>query len=206
MSRLLFSTATARGASLLSREFSSALRTPVGTLRPLVASSLNVGLRTLTPHHGGISPFHFSVSKQPKVLLSTSTNAEVLGKVVNQLEGLKEQQNKFFAVVQISGRQFKITPNDLIVVNQIPADVGDEIYLEKVLLAGSEDVTLIGTPLLSAELIRIKATVTEHTKTAKVIVFKKKRRKNYKRKHGHRQPVSVLRINSININAQSQLN
>lgn len=126
--------------------------------------------------------------------------------MVNTLEDVKQQQNKLFAVVHISGRQFKITSNDLIVVNQIEADIGDEIYLEKVLLAGSEDITLIGRPMLSEELIRIKATVTEHTKTAKVIVFKKKRRKNYKRKYGHRQPISVLRINSIDINTQSKLN
>ncbi|XP_064396553.1 large ribosomal subunit protein bL21-like [Halichondria panicea] len=128
-----------------------------------------------------------------------SSNAELLDQVNTDLEAVQDQ-NKRFCVVHISGRQFKVTSNDLIVVNQIPADVGAEIFLEKILLAGSDNFTLVGTPLLSEDVVRVRATVVEHNKTAKVIVFKKKRRKNYKRTKGHRQPISVLRINSILLN------
>jgi large subunit ribosomal protein L21 len=127
------------------------------------------------------------------------TQSEVVDKVKEEIETLSP--NKIFAVVHISGRQFKIAPNDLIVINRIAADIGEKIYLEKVLLAGSENFTLVGTPLLSNEKVRVLATVTEHSKTAKVIVFKKKRRKNYKRKRGHRQDITVLRINDVHISS-----
>ena len=106
--------------------------------------------------------------------------------------------NKLFAVVHLMGRQHKITSNDLIVVNTLHADVGSQIYLDKVLLAGSPDFTLIGRPLLSKEQVRVMATVVEHTRLKKLIVFKMKKR-NQRKKKGHRQDVTVLRINSIEL-------
>ncbi|EDO38433.1 predicted protein [Nematostella vectensis] len=98
------------------------------------------------------------------------------------------------------GRQFKITVNDTITINRIDAEMGNKIRLEKVLLVGGENFTVIGRPLLERDLVTIFATVIEKTKTAKVIVFKKKRRKGYKRTRGHRQDITVLRINSILLN------
>ena len=128
---------------------------------------------------------------------STSSSQEVLAKVNEEIS--KQPQSKLFAVVHIGGRQFKITPGDLIVVNRLPAKIGMCIFLDKVLLAGSDNYTIIGTPILNKELVCVKATVVEHSRAAKVIVFKKKRRKNYKRKKGHRQDITTLRINSIEL-------
>lgn len=66
-------------------------------------------------------------------------------------------------------------------------------------MIGGENFSVIGTPLLVRDLSKIEATVVEKTKSPKVIVFKKKRRKGYKRTQGHRQDITVLRINSIHL-------
>lgn len=110
-----------------------------------------------------------------------------------------ENSGQIFAVVHIGGRQFKITINDTIVINRIDADTGDRIRIEKVLMIGGENFSVIGTPLVARDLARIEATVVEKNKSPKVIVFKKKRRKGYKRTQGHRQDITVLRINSIHV-------
>ncbi|CAH3028346.1 unnamed protein product, partial [Porites evermanni] len=91
---------------------------------------------------------------------------------------------QIFAVVHIGGRQFKITINDTIVINRIDADTGERIRIEKVLMVGGENFSVIGTPLVARDLARIEATVVEKTKSPKEIVFKKKRRKGYKRTQG----------------------
>jgi large subunit ribosomal protein L21 len=104
-----------------------------------------------------------------------------------------------FAVVHLGGSQHKITEEDVIVVNKLQAETGSRIILNKVLLAGTKYFTLIGRPLLPKELVTVEATVTEQTRTQRIIIFKKKRRKNYKRKRGHRQDITVLRINSITL-------
>ncbi|XP_015780787.1 PREDICTED: 39S ribosomal protein L21, mitochondrial-like [Acropora digitifera] len=110
-----------------------------------------------------------------------------------------EKSGQIFAVIHIGGRQFKVTINDTIVINRIDADTGERIRIEKVLMIGGENFSVIGTPLLVRDLSKIEATVVEKTKSPKVIVFKKKRRKGYKRTHGHRQDITVLRINSIHL-------
>jgi large subunit ribosomal protein L21 len=101
-----------------------------------------------------------------------------------------------FAVVHLSGHQYKITNGDVIISEKLLGpEVGDEIYLLKVLLIGTKDWTAIGTPLL--ESAKVRAVVEEQTKADKVIIFKKKRRKNYRRHKGHRQPITTLRITDI---------
>lgn len=112
---------------------------------------------------------------------------------------VSQPQSKLFAVVHICGRQFKVTPNDLVVVSRLQADIGESIFLEKVLLAGSENFTLLGTPILNPSIVRVTATVVEHGRAAKIVIFKKKRRKNYKRKKGYRQDNTTLRINGIEL-------
>ncbi|KAJ7383641.1 39S ribosomal protein L21, mitochondrial [Desmophyllum pertusum] len=85
-----------------------------------------------------------------------------------------ETSGQIFAVVYIGGSQFKITVNDTIIINRIDAETGDRIRIEKVLLVGGENFTVIGTPLLARDLARIEATVVEKTKAPKKIVFKMK--------------------------------
>ena len=106
---------------------------------------------------------------------------------------------KLFAVVHIAGKQFKVSNNDIIMTNnKIDAECGDVIRLEKVLAVGSRTFTLLGQPLLKRELVNVEAMVMEKTKGEKKVAFKKKRRKSYKKWKGHRQDLSVLKINSIN--------
>lgn len=121
----------------------------------------------------------------------------------NVLDMINEQrddlpEDKLFAVVHLMGRQHKVTTHDLVVVNTLHADLGSQIYLDKVLLAGSPDFTLIGRPLLSKEQVRVMATVIEHTRLKKLIVLKQRKR-NHRNRKGHRQDVTVLRINSIEL-------
>ena len=87
---------------------------------------------------------------------------------------------------------------------KIEADCGELIRLEKILLVAGHDFTLVGQPILKRELVEIFARVVEITKGEKKIAFKKKRRKGYKRWKGHRQDLSVLKIESINFD-MSQL-
>lgn len=78
-------------------------------------------------------------------------------------------------------------------IESIPnVPVQTEILLDKILLLGSKEFTLIGQPLLTS--VKILASIEEHEKSEKVIIFKKKRRQNYQRKTGHRQPYTLLRI------------
>ncbi|KNC86610.1 hypothetical protein SARC_01239 [Sphaeroforma arctica JP610] len=104
-----------------------------------------------------------------------------------------------FAVVHVGGSQYKVTAGDVIVTQTVSAEVGSRIYLEKVLCAGGRNFSLVGAPLLDKSVVRVEAVVTEHSKTEKMVVFKMKRKKNYKRWNGHRQNISTLRIMGIDV-------
>lgn len=105
-----------------------------------------------------------------------------------------------FAVVHLCGKQFKVTAGDIILVEGYwePSN-GDKLRLEKVLLAGSQDFTLIGRPMLQRGLVDVQATVIEkslsHTRTH----FKKKRRKQFMRINFQRAHTTMIRINSIEL-------
>ncbi|KAL3680552.1 hypothetical protein R1sor_023508 [Riccia sorocarpa] len=108
-------------------------------------------------------------------------------------DGPKIKPQSAFAVVQVGSHQFKVTPGDMIYTEKLKyADINDQLSLNKVLLLGSLKQTVIGRPIVpDASVI---AAVEEHALDAKVIVFKKKRRKNYRRTNGHRQELTRLRI------------
>ncbi|KAH8370810.1 hypothetical protein KR093_005074, partial [Drosophila rubida] len=112
----------------------------------------------------------------------------------------KSEQGRLFAVVHLCGKQFKITPGDIILVEGYwPPTIGDEISLDKVLLAGARDFTLIGRPILEPGLVTVKATIIEKTLTHTKTHFKKKRRKQYMRINFQRSPNTMIRINSIEL-------
>lgn len=103
---------------------------------------------------------------------------------------------KAFAIVQVGSHQFKISPGDCIYTEKLKfADVNDKLSLEKVLLLGSNSQTVIGRPFVPKAFVH--AAVEEQVLDAKVIIFKKKRRKNYRRTTGHRQELTRLRILEI---------
>ncbi|XP_006654769.1 50S ribosomal protein L21, mitochondrial [Oryza brachyantha] len=101
-----------------------------------------------------------------------------------------------FAVVQIGSHQFKVSNGDSIFTERLKfCDVNDKLILNRVLMLGSQTQTVIGRPILPDAAVH--AVVEEHALDAKVIIFKKKRRKNYRRTKGHRQELTKLRITNI---------
>jgi large subunit ribosomal protein L21 len=100
-----------------------------------------------------------------------------------------------FSIVEQDGFQFKVSQGDKIRVPRIEAEKGTEIALEKVLLVGDKDSVQIGTPLVSGAVVMAK--VLDHEKGDKITIMKKKRRKTYKRRTGHRQQYTKLEIVSI---------
>jgi large subunit ribosomal protein L21 len=101
-----------------------------------------------------------------------------------------------FAIVKTGGKQYRVAPGDQIVVERIAGDVGSNVSLSEVLAIGGDAVPVIGTPLVADA--AVSARIVQQPRGTKVIVFKKKRRKNYRRKRGHRQELTVLRIEAIN--------
>ena len=100
-----------------------------------------------------------------------------------------------YAVVKTGGKQYRVSENDVIRVEKLEAEGGTVINLDQVLLVGQGDVVTVGAPLVNGA--HVEATVVEQMRDRKVIVFKKIRRHNYRRKKGHRQHLTVLKINKI---------
>jgi large subunit ribosomal protein L21 len=99
-----------------------------------------------------------------------------------------------FAVIRTGGKQYRVAPNDIIKVEKIAGKPGEIVELAEVLLLGG-DSPKTGSPTIAGALVA--AEVLEQTRGDKVVVFKKKRRKNYRRKKGHRQDLTALRITEI---------
>jgi len=100
-----------------------------------------------------------------------------------------------YAVIKTGGKQYKVASNDVIKVEKLPGKAGDSIVLDQVLMMGDDKASKVGTPLLAST--SVTAEILEQKKDDKIIVFKKNRRKNYRRTKGHRQELTVLRITSI---------
>jgi len=100
-----------------------------------------------------------------------------------------------YAVVKTGGKQYRVKKDDIIEVEKLETAKGGSITLDHVLLVGSAGNAKIGTPTVAGA--TVTATVLNQKKGDKVIVFKKKRRQNYRRKNGHRQNLTVLKITAI---------
>ena len=101
-----------------------------------------------------------------------------------------------FAVIRTGGKQYKVAPNDVIAVEKLAGEPGATVELAEVLMVGDGAAVSTGTPLLAGA--SVSATLVEQRRADKIIVFKKKRRQNYRRKNGHRQYQTLLRITGIN--------
>jgi large subunit ribosomal protein L21 len=100
-----------------------------------------------------------------------------------------------YAVVKTGGKQYRVSPGDSIEVEKLPYEVGQQVELDEVLLVSNGSGTQIGRPLVEGA--KVKATVTRQAKGRKVIVFKYRPSKRYRRKRGHRQHYTRLRIEEI---------
>ena len=100
-----------------------------------------------------------------------------------------------YAIVEIAGQQFKVAKDQQIFVHRLEGKEGDKLTFDKVLLTEDKGKVTVGAPVISGT--KVKATIVEHLKGDKVIVFKKKRRKGYQVKNGHRQYLTSIKIDSI---------
>ncbi|MEX2593033.1 MAG: 50S ribosomal protein L21 [Anditalea sp.] len=100
-----------------------------------------------------------------------------------------------YAIVNISGKQFKVTKDQFIYAPKLQGDIDASVEFDQVLLCDDSGTVSIGAPLLSGATVSGK--ILEHVKGDKVIVFKKKRRKGYKKKNGHRQDFTKILIENI---------
>lgn len=100
-----------------------------------------------------------------------------------------------YAIVEIAGQQFKVVKDQQIFVHRLQAEEGSNVEFEKVMLTDNEGKISIGTPLVQGA--KVSATVLNHLKGDKVLVFKKKRRKGYQKMNGHRQYLTKLKIDEI---------
>ena len=102
-----------------------------------------------------------------------------------------------YAVIKTGGKQYKVSPGDVIVVEKLLVDAGAKIKLDQVMIVGEDGKKPeVGAPILSN--VAVNCEVLDQSRSDKIIVFKKKRRQGYKRKKGHRQNQTILRVIDIN--------
>jgi large subunit ribosomal protein L21 len=102
-----------------------------------------------------------------------------------------------YAVIRSGGKQYRVAPGQTIRLEKVAGDVGSKVELGDVLLVESEGNIKVGSPLVANA--KIQATVVEHDRAKKILVFKKKRKKQYRRTQGHRQDYTSVRIDSITV-------
>jgi large subunit ribosomal protein L21 len=102
-----------------------------------------------------------------------------------------------YAVFQTGGKQYKASEGDLLRVERLDGEVGDKVVIKEVLMAADDRGIQLGTPLLAKA--QIIGRIVEQDRAAKILVFKQKRRKGYRRKMGHRQPYTCLKIDKIKV-------
>ncbi len=106
-------------------------------------------------------------------------------------------QTIMYAIVNISGKQFKVTKDQHIFAPKMQGEVDASVEFDQVLLAEDDGTVSVGAPLLSGA--KVSGKILDHVKGDKVIVFKKKRRKGYKKKNGHRQQFTKILIENITL-------
>lgn len=100
-----------------------------------------------------------------------------------------------YAILKCGGKQLKVSKGDTVLVERLTAEAGETVTLDQVLMLADGDKLTVGTPVVKGA--KVSAEVVEQIRDKKVIVFKKKRRHNYRRKKGHRQYLTVLKIKDI---------
>ena len=100
-----------------------------------------------------------------------------------------------FAVIKTGGKQYKVAKDDIVVVEKLEGEAGASVALDSVLMLGDDKSVTTGAPFVEGA--SVAAEVVEQTRGDKVIVFKKQRRQNYRRKNGHRQDLTVIKVTDI---------
>ncbi len=105
-----------------------------------------------------------------------------------------------YALVKTGGKQYRVAKNDTILVERIAADEGSQVFLNDVIMLGDGDKVTIGTPTIAGA--AVSATIVRQTRGPKIIIFRRKRRKNHRRTRGHRQDLTLLKITEITEDAK----
>ncbi|GAB6173245.1 50S ribosomal protein L21 [Paradesulfitobacterium aromaticivorans] len=100
-----------------------------------------------------------------------------------------------YAVIETGGKQYRVQEGDVLKVEKLEANVGDTVTIDRVLLVAQDGAVKVGSPLVDGAKAMLK--VVEHGKGEKIIVFKYKPKKNYRRKQGHRQPYTKVRVEAL---------
>ena len=102
-----------------------------------------------------------------------------------------------FAIISTGGKQYKVSENTMLSVSKIDGKDGDKITIDDVLFACDKEQFSVGSPQISGA--KVTAEIVKQDRDRKILVFKKKRRKNYRRMNGHRQEITFLKVTSMNI-------
>ncbi len=97
-----------------------------------------------------------------------------------------------YAVIQTGGKQYRVAPGEEIKVEKLDGNIGDEVCFDNVLLVSKDDKVTVGKPVLKDT--KVVAKITSHGRGPKIVVFKYKKRKGYRRKQGHRQDYTGVKI------------
>jgi large subunit ribosomal protein L21 len=100
-----------------------------------------------------------------------------------------------YAVVNTGGKQYKVQKGETLRIEKIPGEVGSSVTFDKILMVADGENIRVGQPVL--ENVSVQAQIVEQDKAKKILIFKYKRRKRYRRKNGHRQPFTAIRIDGI---------
>jgi large subunit ribosomal protein L21 len=111
--------------------------------------------------------------------------------------------SKLYAILETGGKQYRVSPGETIKVEKLPGIHGDSCVFDKVLAVNDQGSITCGSPYLSGT--TVKATVLRQGKARKILVFKYRAKSNYRRRYGHRQPYTELRIDSIEAGAQGKV-
>lgn len=100
-----------------------------------------------------------------------------------------------YAVIQTGGKQYRVTPGELVKVEKLPGNKGDQVTFEKVLMTADGETVNIGNPFLAD--IKVQGRIARQGRDRKILVFKYKRRKDYRKKIGHRQSFTLVKVDEI---------
>lgn len=102
-----------------------------------------------------------------------------------------------YAIIKTGGKQYKVSEGDLVRVEKLAYGVGETVDFDQVLLVSNDGELKVGSPIVEGA--KVSATVEDQNKDKKIVVYKYKPKKQYRKKHGHRQPYTLVKINSISL-------